>query len=218
MSNGSEKHLDYVSINRIKSDAKIVLGNRCPEDKKFLYERVGKLIEYVTGRINYFENARSRIFTASATLLGFGVTVLTFGIDYLADAPWLWSVLILIAAAILSMAIHLWQSGRSYSFRNVVQSPWYYIRNIPMFEDHKGYHKVKKAFDQDVAKNYARMAERHLAVALEKDVEQLVLLYAILAHKENDVRLTTHVIERGLGIFIVFLIGIFVVNLAMPLP
>ena len=68
----------------------------------FLYKRVGKLIEYVTGRIDYYENARSRIFAAAATLLGFGVTMLTFGIDYLADAPWLrWSVIILILAALM---------------------------------------------------------------------------------------------------------------------
>lgn len=211
------------SIEKSVREAKAVLGKCTKDEMDFLYKRVGKLIEYVTSRIDYYENARSRIFTASATLLGFGVTVLAFGINYLADAPWLrWSVIILIGAAILAMSMHLYHSLRSYSFEEAVQSPWFYIGNVQNLEKLKWNARkkedAKKAICKDVAQNINQMAKENLAGALEKDIAQLVKLYAILASKDENVDSTANVLEWGLVVFILSLIILYVVNLVVPLP
>lgn len=221
MSEGGEPSSDRYCSKETVRTAKTALGNRSNGDKEFLYKRVGKLIEYTTGRIDYFENARSRIFTVSMSLLGFGVTLLIFGIDYLADVPWLLlSVLILIGAAMGSMSTHLYQSLRSYSFQKAVQSPWYYVGNIPAFNYPKGYpsKKEKEAFCEDVAHNYKQMTKEDLASALEKDIGQLVRLYTIMAYKRKDAKLTTKWIEWGLFFFILSMTIPFVVYFAMLLP
>ncbi len=145
---------------------------------------------------------------------------MTFGIDYLADAPWLWSVLILIIAAIASMITHLWQSQRKHHFRDKVPSPWFYIGNLQNYTALKWPRKTAKcaieAFHMDFKGNYEYMAKEDLAGAFEKDVEQLVILYTILAYKEKNVELTTKVIEGGLVVFIALLIVLFVWKFVMP--
>lgn len=199
------------------------LRNASDKQKEFLNQRVVSLIQYATGRVDYYEGARSRIFTASITLLGFGISLLIFGIDYLADAPWLrWSVLILIGTSALGISMHLYYSRGSYSYQAAVDSPWFYLGNIPEFETRSGYPKgteeSRKAFCKDVAWNYAKMAEETTTKALERDIGQLVRMYSIMAYKKKTVSMTTNVIEWGFGLFILSMLVLYIVGLFIPLP
>lgn len=223
MNEGWEEKTDCESIVKSMQKDLEALRKSGDSQNKFLNNRVIKLIEYTTGRVDYYENARSRIFTASVTLLGFGVSLLIFGIDYLANAPWLrWSVLILIGTAVLGISVHLNHGRGSYSFQKAVDSPWFYLGNIPNYEADNGYPKsakeAREAFCKDVSWNYAKMAEENRAKALERDIGQLVRMYAIMAYKKNTATMTTKVIERGFGLFILSMFVLYIVNLLIPLP
>ena len=180
------------------------------EADNFRIERVGRMIEYEVDRVDYYEGVRTRHFTFSVSMLGFGLAVLAFGANYILNDSNLFSIvvlflfspaLVLITTAFVCVIVYFYHTNYDFPYRVVAESPWYYHYSIHNFMKRKKYtrkpEEITSDYFGDLKYNIEKRGNEQKEDALKEDIEQLVLLYVLSGYKKLFSTITKNMLLTG---------------------